>query len=162
MRHCKILNFLFEALPLKPWQDFLIQRHMERCPACRARLAGREEARRVLSRAEDFREKMDFWLRVKAMMADPVLTLHPAKWPRTGLAKAAAAAALLVLAAVFSVWFFRGFKVERPAAALPAEAKFEINYIRIGGQPADAYLFQSRDLRMTLIWAEKKAKGGLS
>lgn len=162
MRHCKIPNVLFEAFPLKPWRDLLIRRHMERCPVCRARLAGRDEARRVLSKAEDFRGRMDLWPGIRDRMAASARTGRQTIPPRFGLARFAAAAALLVMAAGLSLLFFRGFTIAPQAPPRAAEERFEVNHIRIAGQPADSYLFQFRDLRMTLIWAEKKSKGGLS
>jgi len=69
---------------------------------------------------------------------------------------------LTLAAAVLSVWFFGGFRVDTPPAAVPpAEDRFEMNYVRIAGQPADSYIFQPSDSGMTLIWAEKKGKRGL-
>jgi len=162
MGHCKIHNILFEAIPLKPWRDLLIRRHMERCPVCRAGLAGREETRQVLARAEDFQGRMDLWPGVSDRMSVAAQTVHPTVPPRFGLARLAAAATVLVMAAGLSVLILRGFKVVPPTPPRPLDGKFEVNHIRIGGQPADSYLFQSRDLRMTLIWAEKKSKGGLT
>jgi len=162
MRHCKILNFLFEAVPVKPWQDFLLRRHMERCPVCGAHLAGREEARRVLAREEDFRGAANLWPGIKSGLADPAAAPRSAGRPRMVLVTSAAAASALLLAAVLSVWLFRGFRAERPMPTPPAEDRFEMNYVRIGGQPADSYIYQPRDSGMTLIWAEKKIKGGLS
>lgn len=162
MRHCKIHNVLFEAVPWKAWRDLLIRRHMERCPACRARLAGREETRRVLSRAEDFQGRMDLWPGIRDRMAASAPAAPPASPPRLGLARLAAAAGLLIVAAGLSVFILRSFTVAPPAELRAAEERFEAGPVRIAGEPADTYIFQSRELGMTLIWAEKKPKGGVS
>lgn len=162
MRHCKIHSLLFGAIPLQAWRDLLIRRHMERCPACRAKLAGREETRRVLARAEDFQGRMDLWPGLRDRMAPLAPKEHPGMPSRFGWARFAAAAALLVMAAGLSLLILRGFRVAPSATPCAAEEKFEIESIRIAGQPANSFVFQTRDPRMTLIWAEKKPKGGLS
>jgi len=67
-----------------------------------------------------------------------------------------------VLAVVLGVLFFRGFTVEKAALPQPAEDKFEVDYVKVGGEPADSYIVKSREPRMNLVWAGKRAKGGLS
>jgi len=162
MRLCNILEVLFKVVPVRPWQSFLIRRHMERCPACRVRLAGREEARRVLFSEDDMRGLGSFWPLVKTRLASPVSPPAPDAWVRGQRARLAAAAATLVLAFVLGVLFFRGFTVEKAAPLRPAEEKFEVDYVKVGGQPADSFIVKSREPRMNLVWAGKRAKGGLS
>jgi len=161
MRLCKILEVLFKVVPLRPWQGFLIRRHMERCPVCRARLAGREEARRVLFSEDDMRGLGSFWPSIRTRLSRPVSPAPPS-WVRAQRMRLAAAAATLVLAVVLGVLFFRGFTVEKAAPSRPAEEKFEVEYVKVGGEPADSYIVKSREPRMTLVWAGKRAKGGLS
>jgi len=161
MRHCKILEVLIEAIPVRAWQDLLLRRHVERCPFCRARLAGRDEARRVLAGEQDFSVGLNLWPTIKARLTGPAEEPRVPPRPRLGLARFAATAAALVAAAVLSVWFMRGFRVVTPSAAVPAaEDRFEMGYVRIAGQPAESYIFQPPDSGMTLVWAEKKSKGG--
>jgi hypothetical protein len=159
MRLCNILEVLFKVVPLRPWQGFLIRRHMEHCPACRARLAGREEARRVLFSEGDMRGLGSFWPAVRTRLSTPV---SPAAWFRAQRARLAAAAVTLVLAVVLGMLFFRGFKVERAVPPRPAVEEFEVDYVKVGGEPADSYIVKSREPRMNLVWAGKRAKGGLS
>jgi hypothetical protein len=160
MRLCKILEVLFKVVPLRPWQGFLIRRHMEHCPLCRARLAGREEARRVLFSEDDIQGLGSFWPSVRTRLSRPVSA--PRAWGRALRMRLAAAAATTVLAVALGVLFFRGFTVQRAAPPLPAEEKFEVDYVKVGGEPADSYIVKSREPRMTLVWAGKKSKGGLS
>jgi hypothetical protein len=162
MRHCSILKLLYEALPVRPWQAFLLRVHMDRCPACQAKLARRDEARRVLQRAEDFEGRVDLWPAIRGRL-ERAAAPSPAA-PRFGTfpLRAAAGAALLLAAAGLSVLFWRGFKVEQ-AGPMPAadEGRFAIDYVRIAGRPADSFVFQAKEAKMTLIWASKKAEGGL-
>ena len=164
MRHCSILEFLYQAIPVRPWQAFLLRVHMDRCPACQARLAGRDEARRALHRAEDFDGRADLWPTIRTRLKD--LTAPVPVRPRFSayVLRAAASAGLLLTAAGLSVLFWRGFRVEQAAPPMspPTEGRFAMDYVRIGGRPAESYVFQSRDPKMTLIWAQKKPKGGLS
>lgn len=162
MRLCKILEVLFKVVPLRPLQGYLIRRHMEHCPACRARLAGREEARRVLFSEADMRGLGSFWPSVRSRMKRPVSTAAPAAWGRVLRVRLAAAGVTVVLAVVLGVLFFRGFTVEKASPPRPVEEKFEVDYVKVGGQPADSYIVKSREPRMTLVWAGKRAKGGLS
>ena len=163
MRHCRILELLYEAFPVRPWQGFLLRVHMDHCPACQAKLARRDEARRALHRAEDFAAGANLWPTLRRRLEDRPAPL-PARPVLGALAlRAAASAGLLVAAAGLSVLFWRGFKVEQ-AGPTPAttRGKFSVDYVRIGGRPADSYVFQSKEAKMTLIWASKKAKGGVS
>ncbi len=163
MRHCRILELLYEAFPVRPWQGFLLRVHMDRCPACQAKLARRDEARLALHRAEDFAGGADLWPALRRRLETPPAPM-PLR-PRFGTfaLRAAASAGLLLAAAGLSVLFWRGFKVEQ-AGPMPVtdEGKFSVDYVRIAGRPADSYVFQAREAKMTLIWAAKKAKGGVS
>ncbi len=162
MRVCKILDLLFKAIPLKSWQAFLVRSHMERCPVCQSRLAGREEARRVLVRPVDLGGLEPFWSKVKSGITAPDV---PRRSPAGGKALRGplfAAAAATALAVVLGVWFFRGFTIENAPPIVPAEQKFEVDYVRVDGRPADSYIVRSREPKMTLVWAGKRAKGGLS
>jgi anti-sigma factor RsiW len=162
MRHCRFPDLLLKVLPWRPWQDWLIRRHMERCPACRARLVDRDEARQVLYEAEDVRSWTQA-LSVVEVRAAGIPGLGTSR-PRGGfvLSRAAAAAALVVLAATLSVFFFRGFRVEQARVHQPQSVGFELDYVRVGGRPARSYIFQSRDPSLTLVWVEKGPKEGVS
>ena len=158
---CKILDFLFKAVPLRPWQAFLVRSHMERCPSCQSLLAGREEIRRVLVRTADVQDLGPLWSKVRSGIAAPDV---PHRSPTEGKALGSplfAAAAAIVLAVVLGVWFFRGFTVENAPPIVPAEQKFEVDYVRVDGRPADSYIVRSLEPKMTLVWAGKRIKGGL-
>ena len=162
MRVCKILDFLFKAVPLRPWQAFLVRSHMEQCPACQFRLAGREETRRVLVRTEELQGLGPLWSKVRSGIASHDV---PRRSPAEGKALRGplfAAAAVIVLAVVLGVWYFRGFTAENAPPVVPAEQKFEVDYVRVDGRPADSYIVRSREPKMTLVWAGKRIKGGLS
>lgn len=162
MWSCKVVDFLFAAVPMTRWQDFLIRVHRERCPVCRARLAAREEARSVLYREEDFGARSDMWGRIRAAATLPSPTPRPAAWPRPGLARFATAAVVLALAAGVSALVLVGFRVERPSGPRPEAARFTLEYVRVDREPADPFIYQARDQRLTLVWAAKKSKGGLT
>ncbi len=160
MRHCRIVDFLFRAVPLRPWQGFLIRRHIDRCPECGARLAGRDEARRALYRADDFGSCLDLAARVRAGLSASVRPARLSAWSRP-LVRAAAAACALCLGAGISLLLLKGFRVQQPVVPLQAPERFAIDYVRVAGEAADSYLFQAPDQGMTLIWVEKKTEGGM-
>jgi hypothetical protein len=47
-----------------------------------------------------------------------------------------------------------------PASNLPGPDRFELEYVRIGGETANAYVYQPQNSDMVLVWAGKSSQGG--
>jgi hypothetical protein len=154
MAFCKIVDFLYAAIPSRVVRDLLIRGHLEGCERCRARLVSREEAAALLVGQEGTAAPGDLW-----RMVEPHV---PGKAPdardeTAGLRweRAAGAAALVVLAAA-GFWLLRAVQAGRTVAGpVPTAAGFEINYINVGGAPAQAYVYQPNGSDMIVVWAEK-------
>ncbi len=152
MLRCKINQFLVSKLPFKSWQDFLIRSHIQGCEGCMSRVASREEVKALIVREIDVADFRDVWPAVKSGIAreEPVkkagLFLNR-KW-----AYAAAACVALFLAGflLISIFTRNGILVDQEG-----EARFQINSIRVGDEPATPYLYQPKDSGMILVWAEK-------
>jgi len=156
MVSCKRIDFLYRAVPLKPWRGWLLRRHIERCPACQARLASREEVRRLMARPEGFRDVSGLWARLEQELA-PAPQRQPA-----GLAAArpgwqfALGLAALCAAVVLSFWLLREVRSAGPGPRVPgAGESFTLDYIRVGGEPAQAFIYQPSGSKMVFVWAEK-------
>ena len=157
MLRCKTVEFLFDALPIGVWRAFLIRRHIDACPACQKKILSLEESRSLLVGPMDPGEWAGLKLRLRSRTVNdaadraPAGHGNPAKFWRW----ASSAAMLLVLAAA-GFWLLRETGKEVPVAdrIRPAE-RFELDYIRVGGQPAGAYIYQPQGADIIIVWAEK-------
>lgn len=154
MSVCRWIDILYRVVPADAWRAFLIARHMDRCPVCQARLAGRDEARRLLVGPRDLaltpacRERLAGAAVAGGHVAAPSRRRLPPVWSW------AAGAAGLLLLFVAGLWLFRGGPAAPPAAA-ETEERFALHYVRAGGAPARTYVFQSPDADAVFVWAER-------
>jgi hypothetical protein len=154
MVSCKIVNALYAAVPSRLFRDFLIRTHLEKCEVCQARLVSRREAEALFVKPEQVGATGDLWPRINRR-AVPEAAVPQRR--RAGLRWewAAGAATFLVLAAA-SLWLLRDVQTVAVRAdyARPAD-RFEINYINVGGAPAQAYIYQPAGSDMIIVWAGK-------
>ena len=158
MPHCKTVEFLYAIVPLKLWRGFLIRRHIEKCPGCLASWASREEAGKLLVRGVvGVAVGRSLWAGVEAAIAeDPgrekskagILQRPPVR--RWGWAVATAFLGVLLISFVF----LKDFRPGRVSAEA-VQARFELDSVRVGGQPANAVIYQPQGSDMIIIWAEK-------
>ncbi len=168
MRHADLVGLLFRVLPFDVWKDALLRSHMENCPACRRRLASREEARRVLIRSEDVGIPGGFW----PAIADRIGGCGIAAAPKAGVARAsgpvpgprrwawrwAAAISGTALAVVLTIALVRFLSPTAPGAAGAVESgpdQVRIHYVRIDNEPAQTFIFKPHDSDVVIVWAGK-------
>jgi hypothetical protein len=156
MDFCRTVEWLYAALPLRPLRNWLIRAHMDGCPRCQRRLLSREEARRLLVRPEDTGNAEALWRRIAEAAGRSVPA--PDVRPRGGrLAwQGAAAFALTAAVAIGGFWVLRqaggpGFK----ATAAASPDRFEIAYIKVGGAPAQTFIYQPQGTDTVFVWAQK-------
>jgi len=156
MDFCKTVELLYAALPLRPFRDWLIRIHMDRCPGCQERLLSREEARGLLVRPDQTGDVEALWRRI----SDEACRLAPspkAKGSGGRLAwQWAAVAAMAMVVALAGFWLLReaanpGFEAR---AAAPAD-RFEIASIQVGGVPAQTFVYQPQGTDTVFVWAQK-------
>ena len=160
MFRCKMVEFFFTLVPSRKWRGLLIGSHIEKCPRCQSRLVSREEAGALLVRGGDLSGVESLWPAIRGELGKerktvpPVRTKSAWKW---GWAWGAAA----VLAAVMGLWLLRGSRTpDLPLSSLPGPDRFELEYVRIGGETASAYVYQPQNSDMVLVWAAKSSQGG--
>jgi len=156
MAFCKIVDLMYSALPLRPLRDFLIQRHMEACPLCQARLASRSEARGLFVASEEVGSAEGLWSRISSWVG-PATEGHKRQPASAGTGwRWAAAAVTAAVVAVTGFWLLR--EVERPglgpSAVGPAE-RFQLDYVNVGGAPAQTFVFQPQGTDTVFVWAIK-------
>ncbi len=169
MGHSEIVEFLFRILPVPAWKSGLAG-HMESCPACSTRLAGRDEVRHVLVQAEDLGGLDDIWPAVKSAMAldsgsgrpdgapvsSPVLRTKPGR-PAPAVRWALAGSGL-ALAAALLVGTIRYLEHPGASGARDSVAEtggFILHSARIENEPANIYIIHPRDDGMVVVWVEK-------
>jgi hypothetical protein len=153
MSGCKRYEILFKIVPFKSWQYVLLDRHLLRCPACLENLAGAEEAKLLTIAKDQIGDLENVFpqtsLPFKKQERKPALPARPFwRWAVGTLGVlAVAVAAVLVLT--------------RPPGTenLDLRVKLRVDYIKIYGQPAQAYIFQTQDENSTFVWAEKSTQG---
>jgi hypothetical protein len=156
MAFCKIADVLYAAIPLRPFRDLLIRGHMERCPHCQARLVGPEEARGLLVSSERIGDPMDLWRRISFEAGRNEAFREP-RQGRPSLAwRWASTVATAVILAATGFWLLR--QVEQQGidvnAIAPAD-RFEISYVRVGGAPAQTFVYQPQGTDTVFVWASR-------
>lgn len=153
MSGCRKYEILFKIIPFKSWQYFLLERHLLRCPACLENLAGPEEAKSLTIAKDQIGDLENVFPQTspsfKKQERKPALPARPSwRWALGTLGVLAiAAASLLVLT--------RSPRKEN----LDLQVKLRIDYIKIYGQPAQAFIFRTQDENSTFVWAEKSTQG---
>lgn len=155
MDFCNTVDLLYDALPLRPFRDWLIRAHIERCPRCQARLLSCAEARSLLVRPDQIRGTDDLWRRIAAQagQARPVRGT-PARGAIVW--RWAAVTAMVAAVTLAGFWFLR--QVESPGldgVTIASAARFELGYLKVGGAPAQAFIYQPHGTDTVFIWASK-------
>lgn len=163
MSVCKIVNLTYTLLPLSAWRGFLIRRHMETCVRCQPLLAGRAEARRLLVSADSQKNGDLLWMKIWSRLGDgtasPSRLRHSAESRKVW--KWALGAAALFAAVAVNLWVLRGGRGIGTDAPAPSPAdRFDLNYVRIEGENANAFVYQPQNSDLIIVWAGKDRIGG--
>lgn len=159
MALCRLADLFYDRLPWPPIRALLIRVHMGDCPLCRARLADREDVRTLLVPGEAVAGTETLWRRIAAEASTwrPKERTVPDDRRRGPIVRRWAPAALLVLVvASTGLWLMR--QVERSqerSVASGSRASFAIDYVRIGGAPARAFIYKPQGSETVFIWAER-------
>jgi len=156
MSNCKIAEFLFAVFPLKKWQDFLIRHHMQDCPQCQEKLAQRDVILDLLIGEEHFTDTEALWAGFKSKLKEEKRKDRQIRSPRWKWAYGVVAAFVIVAGIVVVSNISRLTDGEGEEMS---KAHFRINYIRIEGKPAQAYLFKPQGTDMIIVWAQKNMGG---
>jgi hypothetical protein len=157
MLRCKTVEFLFDALPIGVWRAFLIRRHIDACSACQKKILSLEEARSLLVGPMDPAEWAGLKLRLRSRTINDAADRVPAGYGKPAkLWQWASGAAIVLVLAAAGFWLLRETEKEVPIAGrIRPPERFELDYIRVGGQPAGAYIYQPQGADMIIVWAEK-------
>jgi hypothetical protein len=156
MSRCKTVSFFYSLIPLSRWRALLIRRHIEGCAHCQAGLASRAESRSLFVQEGEVGGEGVLWTKIGPRLAPEAAAPKETAWTAPspifrGWGWAAAAAFLAVL--ITGVLLIRDFRPERTAPVAAVAARFELEYVRIGGQPADTVVYQPHGSDMIIVWA---------
>jgi hypothetical protein len=156
MDFCKTVDHLYAALPLRGVRDWLIRIHMERCPHCQARLLSRDEAKSLLVGPGRAGGSGALWRRIagEAGRAASVPEIGPS---RGSLAwRWASVTAMAAFVALTGYWLLR--EIDRPgfdATGVPPTDLFQLDYVNVGGAPAQTFVYQPQGTDTVFIWASR-------
>jgi hypothetical protein len=158
MSHCKTVEIFYALVPLKSWRGFLIRLHIEKCPRCQASLANREAVGSLLVQEREVNIGRSLWTNVEsALQKDPGEKSINERPVRLSFMRrwgwAVAASFLFVLIAGFLL--MKDFRPEGESSVAAIPPRFELEYVRVGGQPANTVVYQPQGSDMIIVWAGK-------
>lgn len=154
MYRCKIIDFLFTFIPIKHWQGFLIRRHIQKCPSCLIKLADAEEVRPLLVQESELEGMEGLWPAVKAKLSE---SREEARIPLGRRWKWVYASAFSAVVLAGLIWLYFVFIPGKGPSEEPLAGQFQIEYIEIENEPAQAYVFRPHDSNTFFVWVEKKS-----
>ena len=133
-------------------KDFLIRSHIQKCEGCMSQMASQEDVKTLIIQESDVEDFRDLWPAIKTGVSEK----KPEKKAMYSINRRWAFAAASVVA-VFLAGFLLFTILSQDGALLDqeGEARFQINSIRVGDEPATPFLYQPKDSDMILVWAEK-------
>lgn len=158
MASCKTVDRLYTAVPLRPFRDWLIRAHMDRCPQCQARLLSRDEAKSLLVGPDQLGGPENLWPRIsrEAGRAASLPEIGPSRGSLVW--RTASVAAMAAVVALTGFWLLR--EIERPgldAGAVPPSDRFQIDYVKVGGAPAQTFVYQPQGTQTVFVWASRNS-----
>jgi len=167
MGHWVLVKFAVSVLPPGRGREAAF-RHIDRCPACRERLVGLEEARRVLIQAENVGCLDEIWPFVdNEMKAHPVPAgrafekrerRRGSRLWRWAAAAGGIAGAVAVILLALGVLAPRS--VNYASGAVPPTDSLRILSASVAGRPAELYVVEVPEDQMILVWVEKQSDKG--
>jgi len=125
---------------------------MEKDEREKSRVAGRDEVKAVIVQQDDVKGFRNIWPAVKAGILEKKSERKMvASFYRRWIYAAAGIVAVILAGLFFYTVLLKngtGFRHE-------GEARFRINSIRVGDEPATPFVYQPKNSDIILVWAEK-------
>ncbi len=155
MDFCNTVDLLYRAVPLRPFRDWLIRAHMERCAGCQARLLSRDEAQKLLVQPSDVGGLERLWPAISRRAEQAPAGPRPIMGRGSYVWRWATAMAMVLAVALSGFWLLRQIDRSVPADLSASAQRFEIDYINVGGAPAQTFVYQPQGTDTVFIWATK-------
>lgn len=117
-----------------------------------SRIANRDEVKSLIIRQDDVKDFQDPWSAVKSGILEKKSRgrTKVSYYRRWAFAAAGIVGVFLAGFLLYTILLQNGTKSEQEG-----EARFRINSIRVGDEPATPFVYQPKDSDMILVWAEK-------
>ena len=117
-----------------------------------SRIASRDEVKAFIFQQEDVKDFPDLWPAVKSGILEnkPEERKEVSFYRRVVFAASGVAAVLVAGFLFYAILSKSGTHLEQEG-----EARFRINSIHVGDEPATPFVYQPKDSDMILVWAEK-------
>jgi hypothetical protein len=151
-----MVDYIYAALPLRPLRAFLIRSHMDSCPRCQSRLLSRAEAGRLFVSPGDVGMPAGLWGRISSQAECATAVPEAPPVPAGAGWRWATAAATAAVVAVTGFWLLR--EINRPGfgpGLVGAADRFQIDYVNVGGAPAQTFVYQPQGTDTVFVWAIK-------
>ena len=117
-----------------------------------SRVASRDEVKALIVQQEDLGDFRDIWPAVKT----GIIEIKPERKAEFSFHRRwAVAAVCIVVVCIAGILILNFFSKNGPLLDQEGEARFRINSIRVGDEPATPYVYQPKDSDIILVWAEK-------
>jgi len=156
MDFCSTVDLLYRAVPVPRFRDWLIRAHIERCPGCQARLLSRDEALSLLVRPSDLGAIDRLWPSISRRAGRAPVVAEPTMGRGSYVWRWAAVPAMVLAVTLSGFWLLRQVERSTSGAALAASTpRFELDYVNVGGAPAQTFVYQPQGTDTVFVWASK-------
>ncbi len=152
MRKTRLVEFLIRIIPVKLLQDYLIRHFLPANEIWHQKLADLNEVRGILVDEKEVSEIPSLWPRVRHDLATGRAPAE--RETRSGLRWAFQVFGLCMVL-VLGFWLIRHRRSVNVPAADGSPGSFRIQSIRLEDKPATTFLFQPKDSKFIMVWAEK-------
>jgi len=152
MRKTRLVEFLIRIIPIKLLQDFLIRHFLLTNESYHQKLADLNEVRSILVDEREVSGIPSLWPRIRHDL--PTLRAPAAHGMRSGLRWAFQVLGLCMVL-VLGFWLIRHRRPDNAPSAAGSPGSFRIQSIRLENKPATTFLYQPKDSKFIMVWAEK-------
>ncbi len=161
---CKIYKLFYHLIPVKRIKSLLIEKHFDKCPKCKQGNEIESYLKNILLSPEKIERKQSVWDLVKQRIISEEKLIPRKKWKLKW--QWAFAGSLIFVITIISIGYISGLFLKKSPkynqkTISPLEIKLKIESAKIKDKPANVYIFQGKNHKMTIIWVEPyKNTGG--
>ena len=155
MRACRSIEFIAHMVPVRAWKGNIIERHINRCDFCKAKLDIRDQARRYVIEPGAITSSDKIWATVRAEIQEGSRRQRASFLP---LGRAWKIAACLAAAAPLVYLAIQVFRSTRPIVPRPNRSiteDFRLDSVEAWGKPVSPVIYQARDSQICIIWVKQ-------
>ncbi|MCP2520476.1 hypothetical protein NLC26_02270 [Candidatus Aminicenantes bacterium AC-708-M15] len=161
---CKIYKLVYSLIPVKKVKSLLIEKHFGNCPKCHDPNEIESYMKNILLAPEKIEIKQSVWPLVKQRITQQERLISRKKWKLKW--QWAFAISLIFVVIIISISYISGLFLKKTSKynqkiTSPLEIKLKVESAKIKNKPANIYIFQGKNHKMTIIWVEPyKNTGG--